>query len=167
MRYIGSLFIDAGPARASYLDEALRLAYLPTTPRDGFLVQAMILLIVGLDGSCENDRARQLLLDAEQLAVEIGLNTRDFAAANGRLNPVLEESWRRTWWDLFVVDGMVAGVHRVTNFLLFDVPGEAALPCEEHQYQSGVSLPMEGIRSRMRAETWYSPGKMKESRFTG
>ncbi|EFQ24909.1 uncharacterized protein GLRG_00053 [Colletotrichum graminicola M1.001] len=137
IRWIGSLFLEAGPARAGFLDEALRLVQNPTVRRDGFFVQALVLLVVGLDGSCEQDRARDLLADAERTALEIGLHTRGFATQYGRGIPVLEESWRRTWWDLFVVDGMVAGVHRQTNFLLFDVPADAALPCEEHQYLSG------------------------------
>lgn len=140
MRYVGALFLDAGPARASYLDEALRLCRSPTTPKDGFLVQALLLVIVALDGNCEQDKARELLNEAESIAVEIGLNTRQFAALHGRGNPVLEESWRRTWWDLYVCDGMIAGVHRVTNFLLYDVVCDVALPCEESEYLSGVSL---------------------------
>lgn len=140
MRYVGALYLDAGPARANYLDEALRLVHSPTTPKDGFLVQALLLLIVALDGSCQQDQARELLAEAEAIALEIGLNTRQFAAQHGRGSPVLEESWRRTWWDLFVVDGMVAGVHRVTNFALYDMPADVALPCEEAEYLSGVSL---------------------------
>ncbi len=51
MRYVGALFVDTGPARAVFLDEAVRLAYLPTCPQDGFLVQTLQLLIVGLEGS--------------------------------------------------------------------------------------------------------------------
>jgi hypothetical protein len=140
MRYIGSLYIDAGPARAIYLDEAIRLCYLPTTPKDGFLIQALLLVIIGLDGSCQQERARELLADCERIALEINLNTRSFAAMHGRGNPILEESWRRTWWDLYVCDGMIAGVHRVTNFLLFDITADVALPCEEHQYISGVRI---------------------------
>ena len=140
MRYVGSLFIDVGPARASYLDEALRLTYSPSTPKDGFLVQALLLLIVALDGSCQQDKARDLLTDCERIAVELGMNTRQFANIHGRGNPMLEESWRRTWWDLYVIDGMVAGVHRVTNFLLFDLAADVALPCEESEYLLGVSL---------------------------
>jgi hypothetical protein len=139
IRYVGSLYVDAGPARAMYLDEAIRIAYLPTTPQDGFLIQTLLLIIIALDGSCEQEKARNYLADCERIAIEIALNTRQFATANGRGNPVLEESWRRTWWDLYVCDGMIAGVHRITNFLLFDVPADVALPCEEHQYLSGVS----------------------------
>lgn len=139
VRYVGALYLDAGPARANYLDEALRLVHSPTTPKDGFLVQALLLLIVALDGSCDQDRARELLGEAEAVALEIGLNTRQFAAQHGRGNPVLEESWRRTWWDLYVIDGMVAGVHRVTNFALYDMPADVALPCEEADYLAEVS----------------------------
>ena len=142
MRYLGSIFIDCPPpARAMYLDDALRLAYLPTCPKDGYLVQTLLILILALDGSFQQEKARGLLLDCERIALEIGLNTRNFATANGRGNPVFEESWRRTWWELFVVDGMIAGVHRMTTFMLFDMPSHVALPCEEHQYLSGVSFP--------------------------
>jgi len=140
MRYIGSLYLDAGPAKATYLDEAIRLCYAPSTPKDGFLIQALLLIIVGLDGSCQQERARELLADCERLAIEIDLNKREFATLHGRGSPVMEESWRRTWWDLYVCDGMIAGVHRVTNFLLFDIAADVGLPCEEHQYISGVCV---------------------------
>ncbi|KAK1971847.1 hypothetical protein LY78DRAFT_625097 [Colletotrichum sublineola] len=143
IRWIGALFLEVGPARAGFLDEALRLVQNPTVRRDGFFVQALVLLVVGLDGSCEQEKAQNLLAEAERTALEIGLHTRGYATQYGRGIPVLEESWRRTWWDLFVVDGMVAGVHRQTNFLLFDVPADAGLPCEEQQYLSGnIPQPM-------------------------
>ena len=138
MRYVGSLFLECGPARATYLDEAVRLCYLPATAKDGFLIQALLLIIIGLDGSCEQGKARELLGDCERFAIEIDLNKREFATLHGHGNPVLEESWRRTWWDLYVCDGMIAGVHRVTNFLLFDISADVGLPCEEHQYLTGV-----------------------------
>ncbi len=140
MRYIGSLFLEVGPSRATFLEQALRLCSLPSTPKDGFLVQALLILIVGLDGNCEQAKARELLADCERIALEIHLNTRQFAAIHGRNNPVLEESWRRTWWDLYVCDGMVAGVHRITNFALFDIEAAVGLPCEEIQYATGVCI---------------------------
>jgi hypothetical protein len=78
MRYLGALYVDAGPSRAMFFDEAIRIAYEPTTPKDGFLVQTLLLLIIGLDGSCQQERARQILADAERIAVQIGLNTPPF-----------------------------------------------------------------------------------------
>ncbi|POR37884.1 Uncharacterized protein TPAR_01909 [Tolypocladium paradoxum] len=152
MRWVGSIFVDVGPsARDGLFDEAYRLIYESQRPRDGFIVQAMMVLIVGLDGSCQQDKAREILNDVERLALEIDLNTRPFATIHGQGMPVLEESWRRTWWDLFIIDGMIAGVHRVTNFLLFDVPADVALPCEEHQYLSAnipIPLYLEDLEDR-------------------
>lgn len=119
IRWVGSIYIDISSAvRDSLLDEACRLVGDPQRPRDDFLVQAMVVLMVGLDGNCQQDKAREMLNDVERLALEIDLNTRPFATLHDQGIPVLEESWRRTLWDLFVVDGMIAGVHRVTNFIL-------------------------------------------------
>ncbi|KOS19453.1 Maltose fermentation regulatory protein MAL33 [Escovopsis weberi] len=158
MRWVGSIFINLDsehprqnarqalcddayrqvfdPRQALY-DDACRQVFDPRQTRDGFLVQAMMLLIVALDGNCQNTRSAEILGQTEALALEICLYTKQFATMHGMNNPVLEESWRRTWWDLFIIDGMIAGVHRVTNFLLFDVQATAALPCEEYQYLSG------------------------------
>lgn len=139
MRWIGSLYLTQGPARASFFEEAHRLAYQPDRPKDGFLVQALLLLVIGLDGNGRQEKAREILSDAERIAVDIGLNTRLFATLNGRGISVWEESWRRTWWELYTVDAMVAMVHRSTNFPLFDLACDVALPCEEYQYLTGAS----------------------------
>lgn len=140
IRWVGSLFIDVGKSRPSLYDDAMRLLDDLSFPQDGFKVQAMMLSIVALDGCCENTKAAELLGRTETLALQIGLNKGHFASLNGRGNPVLEESWRRTWWDLFIIDGMIAGVHRMTNFLLYDIPTDVNLPCEESQYFAGVSF---------------------------
>lgn len=149
MRWVGSLYIPSGPVRATFFEEMMRLLYAPETPIDGFLVQAMVIAIIGLDGCRQNEKARDILSDAERIAIELGLYTRPYATAHGCGNPRLEESWRRTWWDLFVVDGMIAGVHRQTNFLLFDFTADVGLPCEEHEYLSGVGR-------HLRAQRFYS-----------
>ncbi|OTB04997.1 hypothetical protein M426DRAFT_57731 [Hypoxylon sp. CI-4A] len=143
MRWVGSLYIDAGPSRATFFEEAMRLTHARDVVKDGYLVQAMVILLIGLDGSCQQEKAREILSDVERIAIEIGLYQRAYATIHGGGNPRLEESWRRTWWDLFVVDGMVAGVHRQTNFLLFDIVADVGLPCEEHEYTSGnIPRPM-------------------------
>lgn len=140
IRWIGSIFLSVGAGEGERLfNEALGLIYHQQRSEDGFLIQAMMLLIVGLDGNCQQEKARAILKDVEAMALELGLHTREFATNHGRGIPVLEESWRRTWWDLYVIDGMIAGVHRATNFLLFDIAAGTALPCEEEQYLAAVS----------------------------
>ncbi|KAI6767278.1 hypothetical protein HG530_005287 [Fusarium avenaceum] len=137
MRWIGSLYVPACPHRAHFFQEAHQAVYKSHRGKDGFRVQALLLLLIGLDGQGQQEQAREMLAEAAEMAVEIGLNTRSFATTHGRGIPVMEESWRRTWWDLYVVDGLIAGLHRRTSFLLFDITCDVALPCEEQQYLSG------------------------------
>jgi hypothetical protein len=140
MRYIGSHYIKSAPTEL-IAQEAIQLLSCPEYARDGFTVQAMLLLVIGLDGNTEFDKANDMLKQAEDLALEIGMNHRAFAVLNGEGLAVLEESWRRTWWELYVIDGMIAGVHQSTSFRLNEIPIEVLLPCEEQEYVSGVSFP--------------------------
>lgn len=141
MRWVGSLYIDFGAGSQSLLDEACHQVFSSSGPRDVFLLQAMMILLISFDGRGDCDRAKDTLLDAETLAIELALNTRPFALLHGQGSQVLEESLRRTWWELYVVDGTFAGARRVTNFALFDIPTDVALPCEEAEFQSGEIPP--------------------------
>ncbi|GKU01547.1 c6 zinc finger protein [Fusarium langsethiae] len=136
MRWIGSLYIPACPHRGQLFQEAYRLVYKHDRRKDGFLVQALLLLLICLDGQGLQEKAQEILSKVERIAIEIGLNTISFANIHGRGMLVLEESWRRTWWELFVIDGLIAGIHKKTNFPLFDFMSDVALPCEEYQYLS-------------------------------
>jgi hypothetical protein len=138
MRYIGSFYLAQAPT-TTFAADAERAVYNMTCPKDGFKVQAMLILAIGLDGYTLQEKALQFLVQAQDLALELGMNRREFAGLNGSGLTVLEESWRRTWWELFVVDGMIAGVHQKSSFRLNDIPAEVGLPCEEEQYVNGVS----------------------------
>ena len=138
MRYVGSLYLSQASTPALCL-EAERAVYNMTCPKDGFKVQAMLILAIGLDGYTYQEKALQFLVEAQDIALELGMNRREFAVLNGSGLDALEESWRRTWWELFVVDGMIAGVHQKSSFRLNDIAAEVGLPCEEEQYLNGVS----------------------------
>jgi hypothetical protein len=140
MRYVGSFYIDNAPTTALCL-EAERSIYRADCPKDAFKVQAMLILCIGLDGYTYQEKALQVLNDAQELALELGMNKREFAAVHGNGWSTLEESWRRTWWEMYIIDGMIAGVHQKSFFPMKDIPAEVGLPCEEWQYVSGVSLP--------------------------
>ncbi|RAL67083.1 hypothetical protein DID88_007863 [Monilinia fructigena] len=136
MRYVGSFYIDQAPTTALCL-EAERAIYRADCPKDAFKVQAMLILCIGLDGYTYQEKALQVLNDAQALALQLGMNKREFAEIHGNGWPSLEESWRRTWWEMFVVDGMIAGVHQKSFFPMKDIPAEVGLPCEEYEYISG------------------------------
>ena len=138
IRYVGSFYVEQAPT-IELGTEAERLAYHLDTPKDGFRIQALLILAIGLDGYTYQEKALQILIDAQNLALELGINKRDFASINGNRSSILEESWRRTWWELYVIDGMIAGVHQRSSFRLNEIHADVALPCEEKEYTSGVS----------------------------
>lgn len=138
MRYVGSFYVEQAPTIELGL-EAERLVYHRDIPRDGFRVQALLVLAIGLDGYTYQEKALQILVEGQNLALELGMNKRDFAFMNGKGSSVLEESWRRTWWELYVIDGMIAGVHQQSLFRLNEIHADVALPCEEKEYIAGVS----------------------------
>lgn len=138
MRYVGSFYIPQAPSVALGV-EAERSVYHPDCPKDGFRVQAMLILAIGLDGYTFQEKALQILLDAQDVALDLGMNKRDFALIHGGGSDILSESWRRTWWELYIVDGMIAGVHQKSTFRMKEIAADVALPCEEKEYSSGVS----------------------------
>lgn len=144
MRWAGSLFLrtTSQAARDSLFTKAHDLTTDVVTPRSGYLAQAMLVLVIAMDGMCNRTASAELLAKLEGLAVEIGLHRRDFATQHSTEAiglAVSAESWRRTWWELYVVDALVAGVHRRTSFPLYYVESDVALPCEEDEYLRGVS----------------------------
>jgi hypothetical protein len=119
--------------------EAERSVYHNDCPKDAFRVQAMLILAIGLDGYTYQEKALRILVDAQNLALEFGMNKREFASMNGNGSAMLEESWRRTWWELYIVDGMIAGVHQKSTFRMKEIAADVALPCEEKEFALGVS----------------------------
>lgn len=136
--YIGSQYVSKSTT-SNFRVELEALLADSHTPNDASLVQTLILYSMGLDGSNEQLKSLEVLTRAQNLALQIGMHQQDFAVVNGSGCPILEESMRRTWWELYVLDGMMAGLHRISRFNLYEVMGTVDLPCEEDDFQSGVS----------------------------
>ena len=106
-------------------------------PHNGYSVQSLILLAIASHMS-NNPRVAHESLDlAIDIGLNIGLHTKDFAALHGHGLPILEESWRRTWWQLYMVDVMFAALNHTSKMRLGNVPLEAFLPCEDIDYMTG------------------------------
>lgn len=137
MRYVGSFYIPAAPTKVIEHEVHQLLA---NAPRDGYAVQALLIMAIALDADNQHVKSLDRIERAQNIALEIGMNQREFALMHGQGSPVLEESWRRTWWELYVVEGMISGVHNRSSFRLWDTPCSTLLPCEEFEYHSGVSI---------------------------
>ena len=123
MHYIGSLYINDGSA--TWLREAA-LKQLNATeftinalPLSGYTTLAFLLLAIAAYGQDDRPQARMLLNRGMQMAIDIGMNRRSFATTEA--DPAWAESWRRTYWGLYITDVIIAGFWHETNIrLLFN-----------------------------------------------
>ena len=84
-------------------------------PPNGFTVQALLLAAIALHSQDDMVRSRAILDRAIYLALKIRMNSRTFA--NMERDPVLAESWRRTYWFMYVTDAKFAAFRNATHFM--------------------------------------------------
>ncbi|PGH11195.1 hypothetical protein AJ79_05037 [Helicocarpus griseus UAMH5409] len=106
---------------------------------DVYMVQALLLFAIALHMGKESSLASSTLSSAIELALELGLNSRQFNT--GDACPVHEESWRRTWWELYIFDGYLASLRLRPHFTLHAVPADVLLPCDDLEYLAGKIPP--------------------------
>lgn len=138
MEFIGSLY--AAPVEQSEIRKRAQqiMLSIETPPPSGFTVQALLILAIAIHSSDEFVYARELLDQAVESALAIGMNMRFFARDNGEGDSVMEESWRRTWWLLYMTDGIFSAVRHCSTFSLNGVRADVDIPCEEASYHAGV-----------------------------
>jgi hypothetical protein len=139
IQYMASFYVPTA-RKADHRDTLKRHVLQDSSGKDGTFVQALLLLAIGLHIENDDEDSASVLGSAVALALELGMQYRDFAHIHGENNPLLEESWRRTWWELFVIDGMMGGVNKKYTLLLMQIDMNVSLPCEEVDYNSRVSL---------------------------
>lgn len=138
MEFVGSLFAQ-GSAKEVLRARADFTLLTDNLPATGFTVQSLLIFAIAVHACNEFVHARGILDHAVRIALQINMNSNSFSAANGEGSAILEESWRRTFWFLFVTDGIFAGIRHCLTFSLHDIQADVDLPCEEANYQSGVS----------------------------
>lgn len=110
-----------------------------TSTTNPVLVQCRLLYSIVLFWHNYKAEANHEIRTAVKLAVDLKMFRREFASDFGAGDPVLMESWRRTWWMLYIVDGYYAGTLGTMNFAVVDIDATVDLPCEEWEYESEVS----------------------------
>lgn len=107
---------------------------------NGFRVQNMLLLSIVEHAQGNEDSAHQTIQAAITLALEIGMNRASFSHDNSWGSPVIEESWRRTYWELYVINGTLAAMRDQNSFVLHTKESEVGLPCEESLYNTSDTV---------------------------
>ena len=141
MRYIGSLFDTSVPSEPLEKRVISLMNSRAGKSSTGYDVQAIMLYSICVYWNDQIERGLILFDDALRKALELGMNLRGFATDNGNGDPIIEESWRRTWWQLYVTDAMLSGSTHVYPFRTSRMNMDVVLPCEESFYESGVSEP--------------------------
>ena len=139
VRFIGSVLCSS-PSVDQY-KAAAAFALKQDLTWTAFRVQAQLLYAIALYSTTEEAEAQKYLTSAVDLANLLGMNRYGFAAAHSAGQPLLEESFRRTWWELFVIDGMFAGLQQRQWFRCNTVELKAGLPCEDTDFLGGNALP--------------------------
>lgn len=106
------------------------------------LVQARLLSAIALHARNEQKEALSIFHTAIDLALDLNLHDESYILATGSQNSVLEESLRRTWWELYVVDGILAGLHHKGSFRTASITATTRLPCEEAVFLTGAQIPL-------------------------
>lgn len=139
IRHIGSLYARTDQrhhlATKAATDIRNAKGASPTCP---FLCQAQLLYSIALFWSGDRLQSQSYIDDAIAIATRLGMSRQEFANAHSDGDPVLAESWRRTWWQIYIVDYSYSAIKHDTVFPTRDILVTVDLPCEEHEYESGV-----------------------------
>lgn len=138
MHWLGSVFAPWAMADSHY-EIARKAMESPSLPRTPWSVQALM-LYAGAQRHCNRTPEAQRMLDlATGIALELRMNTKEFAVAYGEGDPFLEESWRRTYCFLVLHDQHFAIMAINPIFATMNSLNLVDLPCEDEDYISGVS----------------------------
>lgn len=137
LRLIGNIYASQEWSVALKDDVEMCLSQAPQT--DPVMVQCRLIYSMALFWNCYMTQSKQQMDIAVRLAIDLQMFRQDFATTHGGEDPVLTECWRRTWWMLYIVEAYYAGTLGTMNFAVVDIEAAVDLPCEESEYESGVS----------------------------
>jgi hypothetical protein len=164
MRFLGGQYLPKANLKA--LRNAAATILSEKVPEDGFKVQGLLLFAIASFARYEQSQGMHALDLAIQLALRLGMNRQLFAITNGQNNPTLQESWRRTWWTLFIINGLVTAIGgQEQPFRLHDVYCDVPMPGPCEDYEDCVSNPKPRSISEFRNRT-FSEDPYRWSSFT-
>lgn len=117
-------------------------AALIDAPNTFYKVQALLLFSIALHSRNEREGALESATKAVALARELGMNHPAYARTFGMQNPTQEESLRRTWWELYALDCLLAAFDGKDASGTDIVDSGMPLPSDELTYNEGRADPL-------------------------
>jgi hypothetical protein len=134
MRYVGAQFYPE-PLDLPDFKHAAYVALSDCVPADGYRVQSLLLLALVFQGRGHDERACHTLRAAVELALALGMHESRFASQHAHDSHVLKEMWRRTYWELYVVETAIT-----PHSVLFHTHSDVPLPGDDENYNDGVDV---------------------------
>jgi hypothetical protein len=135
MMYIGSCYRDSVTPPHNLRESVYSFDWAV----DGFTVQSTMLMSLAASMCDDDDEAEKLFALSLSQARLIGMDQKSFADAKADSDPVLAESWRRTWWMVYLVDANYCFIRRDYRMAISSTESHVDLPCEDDEYSSLVS----------------------------
>ncbi|KFA72072.1 hypothetical protein S40288_02278 [Stachybotrys chartarum IBT 40288] len=123
----------------------------PGVVDDVFKVQSLILVTLASYARFERGQGNKALNAAIGVACQIGLNSENFARDD---EPLFRESWRRTWWELYSIAGLISLIGGTNSRL--SQPVDMTLPYDCDAYEACQTPHMGNVwemQERFRAES--------------
>ncbi|EEA20742.1 C6 transcription factor, putative [Talaromyces marneffei ATCC 18224] len=147
MQYVGSHFHPDPSAKDRYRKNAY-MGLNESPEATGFKVQAMLLAAIVDHADGNEEQAGYRLKSAVIMASQLGMQSGSFGGSNSYGNVIFEESWRRTFWELFIVVHLFktfSGQHNCDDIQLSGYQDEdllkMELPCDEATYFAAGTIP--------------------------
>ena len=158
MRWLAAHYIQQ--ANHTALENAAKAIFSPDVPDDGFKVQGLILYAMTNFARFGQQEGALALDTAIEITSRIGLNRGTFATQQAPNDPTMQESWRRTWWMLLLLEGLVVVIGgQSLPFRLYSTYNDVALPGHDEDYNelrsSSVTRTIADIRNRTFSEDNY------------
>ncbi|OOQ91592.1 putative C6 transcription factor [Penicillium brasilianum] len=139
VNFVGSHYVTSSPTQ-DYRDKVL--AELTChSDRSPCMVQAWLIYSIAIYARGEWQEAQDAFSHSVEIALEIGMNRREFAITGHPENSIEAESLRRTWWELYVTDIFIAAPSKSNTFLCSSMAPEVGLPCEDSVYTGTCEIP--------------------------
>ncbi|KAL5051660.1 hypothetical protein BDW71DRAFT_57441 [Aspergillus fruticulosus] len=135
LRFMGNIY--SSREWSIPLKDNIETALSLLSPTDAIQVPCRILYSVALFWYDYKADAKSQMDRAAQLAIDLQMFRPGFAASQGADDQVERETWRRTWWMLYILDAYYAGTLGTMNFRVMEIDVTAELPCDESDYESG------------------------------
>jgi hypothetical protein len=140
LQFVGSVYAE-DTASEPFEHAVLRHIPAENSVWGPFEVQAVLIYAVAIFWRNESERAREMMNLCIRKAVAMGMHQREFANSCSPEDPVFAESWRRTWYEIYLCDASMTATSRSSTFVcsLRSLSSTVDLPCEETDFNEGVS----------------------------